>query len=64
MGAIANEPAEPGPGKMRSADHHLFGDHPVEQSAPADLGGSAVLVIGAVPFGMAQAKRRNIGSIA
>src|SRR5215831_1856122 len=52
-----------GPRKVRAADQHLIGNHPIEQLAAGGLCQLAILVESAVPLRMPGAQRRHVSGI-
>src|SRR6266853_6078523 len=52
-----------GPGEVRAADHHLIGNHPIEQPAAGGLGHVAILVESSVPGRMIDTQRWYVSGI-
>src|ERR1700755_307626 len=48
-GAVVLDRAGAGEGEVVAADHHLVGDHPLEQRAAGGFGCGAILVVLAAP---------------
>src|SRR5688572_21128742 len=49
--------------EVRTAHHHLLGDHAIDELAPRLHGQRSVLVVGALPLGVRAEQRRHVGRV-